>query len=239
MNREDQSNHDNEATIHEFPDVERAGGLSVRQQRLLETMIEHLDTHGYPPSVRDLQAATGLASSSSVAYQLNELEKRGFIRKQSGLARGMEILKRADGSPIDLTPSSNAIALETENQASVALLGEIAAGTGLLAQENVEATMSLPRELTGFGELFMLKVRGDSMMNAGIFDGDLVVVRQQATANNGDIVAALINGDEATVKTYKKSGNQIWLMPHNPDFAPIDGNDSTIMGIVVTVLRKV
>lgn len=239
MNREDQSNHDNEATIHEFPDVERAGGLSVRQQRLLETMIEHLDKHGYPPSVRDLQAATGLASSSSVAYQLNELEKRGFIRKQSGLARGMEILKRADGSPIDLTPSSNAIALETENQASVALLGEIAAGTGLLAQENVEATMSLPRELTGFGELFMLKVRGDSMMNAGIFDGDLVVVRQQATANNGDIVAALINGDEATVKTYKKSGNQIWLMPHNPDFAPIDGNDSTIMGIVVTVLRKV
>lgn len=237
-------NHHDEASVHELPDfetpdAERAGGLSARQQLLLNTMIEHLDTHGYPPSVRDLQAAVGLASSSSVAYQLNELEKRGFIRKQSGLARGMEILKRADGSPIDLTPASNSIPFESENQAAVSLLGEIAAGTGLLAEQNVEATMSLPRELTGFGELFMLKVRGDSMMNAGIFDGDLVVVRQQATATNGDIVAALINGDEATVKTYKKSGNQVWLMPHNPDFAPIDGNEASIMGIVVTVLRKV
>lgn len=234
------SEHDNEATIHEFPERgERVAGLSARQQLLLNTIIEHTESKGYPPSVRDLQAASGLASSSSVAYQLAELEKRGYIRKESGLARGMEILMRADGSPMDLSPAPAPAHLDSENQTSVPLLGEIAAGTGLLAEQNVDSIMSLPRELTGFGELFMLKVRGDSMINAGIFDGDLVVVRQQATATNGDMVAALINGDEATVKTYKKSGNQIWLMPHNPDFAPIDGNDSTIMGIVVTVLRKV
>ncbi|MEN9711659.1 MAG: LexA repressor [Actinomycetota bacterium] len=232
------------ATIHELPEraegTDKAGGLSARQKLLLNTIIEHVETHGYPPSVRDLQGASGLASSSSVAYQLLELEKRGFIRKQSGLARGMEILKRADGSPLDLASSPVAApAIDDERQTTIPLLGEIAAGTGLLAEQNVESSMSLPRELTGFGDLFMLKVRGDSMINAGIFDGDLVVVRQQATANNGDMVAALINGDEATVKTYKKSGNQIWLMPHNPDFAPIDGNDCSVMGIVVTVLRKV
>jgi repressor LexA len=234
------SDNETGATIHEMPERgERAGGLSARQKLLLNTIIEHFENHGYPPSVRDLQGASGLASSSSVAYQLAELEKRGFIRKQSGLARGMEILMRADGTPMDLSAPVAAPVVDDENQTTVPLLGEIAAGTGLLAEQNIESIMSLPRELTGFGELFMLKVRGDSMINAGIFDGDFVVVRQQPTANNGDMVAALINGDEATVKTFKKSGNQIWLMPHNPDFAPIDGNDSQIMGIVVTVLRKV
>ena len=202
---------DNGASIHELLDrAPHAGGLSARQQLLLNSILEHLDTKGYPPSVRDLQAATGLASSSSVAYQLVELEKRGYIRKQSGLARGMEILKRADGSPIDFVTTAAVPAADSENQTSVPLLGEIAAGTGLLAEQNVESVMSLPRELTGFGDLFMLKVRGESMINAGIFDGDFVVVRQQPTAHNGEMVAALINGDEATVKTYKKSGNQVW-----------------------------
>jgi repressor LexA len=148
----------------------------------------------------------------------------------------MEVLRSVDGSVFET--SSTSANNDSENSVSIPLIGQIAAGTGLIAEQNIESTMSLPREMTGFGDLFMLQVRGDSMIDAGIFDGDYVVVRQQATANNGEIVAALINDEEATVKTFKKRDGQVWLIPHNPDFEPIDGNNAQIMGIVVTVMRK-
>jgi repressor LexA len=118
-------------------------------------------------------------------------------------------------------------------------LGTIAAGVGVIAEESVEDVLQLPRQLTGYGQLFMLRVKGDSMMNAGIVDGDFVVVRSQPNADNGEIVAALINDEEATVKTFKRVGSQVWLMPHNPEFEPIDGNEAQILGVVTTVLRKI
>lgn len=225
------------ATVHPLPDNPSENPeLSARQVIVLQTIIDTVAKQGFPPAMRDLLNASGLSSVSSIAHQLSALERLGYIKRGSNKARGMEVLRNVDGSAIDLnvttTPSSS------DSQVSIPLLGQIAAGTGLIAEQNVENTMTLPREITGYGELFMLQVRGDSMIDAGIFDGDFVVVRQQATANNGEIVAALINEEEATVKTFKKRGEQIWLMPHNPAFEPIDGNNARIMGIVVTVMRK-
>lgn len=212
------------------------GDLTARQKQVLQTIIDRIEEFGYPPSVRDLIEASGLASVSSVSHQLSTLERRGYIKRGSNKARSIEILKRPDGSDYSSAP---VVATATEdNHVAVPLVGRIAAGTGVAAIQDIEEVMTLPRDLTGFGELFMLKVAGDSMIDAGIFDGDFVVVRHQATANNGDIVAALLEGEEATVKTFKKRDGQVWLMPHNPAFEPIDGNNAKIMGIVVTVLRK-
>jgi repressor LexA len=226
--------------VHPLPDSEVPGGLTMRQRKILETIIEKIEDLGYPPSIRDLLESSGLQSVSSVTYQLTSLERLGYLRRSGGVARGIEILRRPDGSYLsDAVSGAAPIVQADENSVSIPLLGRIAAGPGVLATENVESVMSLPRELTGFGELFMLSVTGDSMIDAGIFDGDFVVVRSQATANNGELVAALINDDEATVKTFKKRDGQIWLMPHNPAYEPIDGNNCIIMGIVVTVLRKV
>jgi repressor LexA len=224
-----------DTNIHEFPD-HQDGELSMRQRIILSTILETTEARGYPPSVRELQESSGLKSVASVAYQINALERMGYLRKGTNVARGLEVLRNVDGSLLSDT-ATPAFAV-SDNTVSIPLVGQIAAGTGTIAEQQVENIMQLPRELTGFGELFMLQVRGDSMVNAGIFDGDFVVVRQQATANNGDIVAALINGEEATVKTYKRTSDHVWLMPHNPDFAPIDGTDAHIMGIVVTVMRK-
>ena len=226
--------------VHPLPDVEVPGGLTMRQRKILETIIEKIEAFSYPPSVRDLLQSSGLQSVSSVTYQLSSLERLGYIRRSGGVARGIEILRRPDGSYIsdDVAGASPQVSSD-ENSVAIPLLGRIAAGPGILAEQNVENVMSLPRELTGFGELFMLTVAGDSMIDAGIFDGDFVVVRRQPTANNGDLVAALINDDEATVKTFKKRDGQIWLMPHNPAYEPIDGNNAVIMGIVVTVMRKI
>ena len=210
--------------------------LTPRQKLVLQTIIDRMESDGYPPSVRDLIDASGLASVSSVSHQLSALEKRGYIKRGSNKARSIEIMKRPDGSDYASAPVIGTS--QSDNLVDVPLVGRIAAGTGVAAIQDVEDVMSLPRDLTGFGELFMLKVTGDSMIDAGIFDGDFVVVRRQPSANNGDIVAALINDDEATVKTFKKRDGQVWLMPHNPAFEPIDGNNALIMGIVVTVLRK-
>jgi len=225
--------------VHPLPDRAGADELSLRQQKILDLIIGSLESRGFPSSVRDLQTHSGRNSLSSVSYQLSELEKLGYIKRSGGVARGIEILKRSDGSTYADAVDTTAGITESESSVSVPLLGRIAAGPGVLAEQNVESTMSLPREITGFGELFMLTVTGDSMIDAGIFDGDFVVVRQQATANNGDLVAALINDDEATVKTFKKRDNQIWLMPHNPAYEPIDGNNAVIMGIVTAVMRKI
>ncbi|MEY2673076.1 MAG: transcriptional repressor LexA [Actinomycetota bacterium] len=225
------------ATVHPLPDNPSENPeLSARQVIVLQTIIDTVAKQGFPPAMRDLLNASGLSSVSSIAHQLSALEKLGYIKRGSNKARGMEVLRNVDGSAFETNAPS--ISTNDESTVSIPLLGQIAAGTGLIAEQNIENTMSLPREITGFGDLFMLQVRGDSMIDAGIFDGDYVVVRQQATANNGEIVAALINDEEATVKTFKKRDGQVWLMPHNPDFEPIDGNNAQIMGIVVTVMRK-
>jgi len=225
------------ATVHPLPDNPSENPeLSARQVIVLQTIIDTVAKQGFPPAMRDLLNASGLSSVSSIAHQLSALEKLGYIKRGSNKARGMEVLRNVDGTAFE-TNAPN-ISSNDESTVAIPLLGQIAAGTGLIAEQNIENTMSLPREITGFGDLFMLQVRGDSMIDAGIFDGDYVVVRQQATANNGEIVAALINDEEATVKTFKKRDGQVWLMPHNPDFEPIDGNNAQIMGIVVTVMRK-
>lgn len=222
-------------TVRELPDRPNpAGGLTARQKLVLEAIITSIDERGFPPSVRDICDAAGLASASSAAHQLQSLEKLGYIKRGSNLARGIEVLRDPDGVP--LVGSESAII--HDDSVTVGLIGEIAAGTGVLADQQFERNMTLPRELTGSGDLFMLKVKGDSMIDAGIFDGDFVVVRSQPTANNGDIVAALLDGEEATVKTYKRRDGQVWLMPHNPAYEPINGNEARIMGIVKTVLRK-
>jgi repressor LexA len=226
------------ASVHSLPDKASDNPeLSARQVIVLQTIIDTVAEQGFPPAMRDLLNASGLSSVSSIAHQLSALERMGYIKRGSNKARGMEILRNVDGSAFENNSNATSIS-NSDDSVSIPLLGQIAAGTGLIAEQNVENTMSLPREMTGFGDLFMLQVRGDSMIDAGIFDGDFVVVRQQATANNGEIVAALINDEEATVKTFKKRDGQVWLMPHNPDFEPIDGNDARIMGIVVTVMRK-
>ena len=221
--------------MNDIQDLGSPQGLSQRQKAILNTIIESVQERGFPPSVRELGQATGLASVSSISYQLSELERMGYIRRSTNQARGIEVLKDANGESLDAT--SNQVT-SNDQTVSIPLLGTIAAGVGVIADESIEDILQLPRQLTGYGQLFMVRVKGDSMMNAGIVDGDFVVVRSQTTANNGEIVAALINGEEATVKTFKRVGSQVWLMPHNPDFEPIDGNEAQILGVVTTVLRK-
>jgi repressor LexA len=198
---------------------------------ILECIAETVADRGFPPSMREIGERVGLSSTSSVTHQLQQLERSGFIKRDSRNARSLEIMM----------PSESTRSLAAEEAVAIPLLGTIAAGTGVIADEQVEAVMPLPRELVGRGdasELFMLKVKGDSMIDAAICDGDLVVVRRAQTAENGDIVAALLDGDEATVKTFKRRDGHVWLMPHNPDYAPILGDDARILGIVKTVLRK-
>jgi len=208
------------------PDVE---GLSVRQRRILMVIQASVQDRGYPPTVREICEQVGLSSPSSVAHQLRTLESRGFIRRDANRPRALEVLlPGAD----DSGPS------QADSFVRVPLVGRIAAGTPITAEEHLEDTFVLPEQLIGGGELFMLEVQGDSMIEAAICEGDLVVVRQQPTAENGDIVAALL-GDEATVKVFRRVPGQIWLLPQNRLYAPIDGNDATILGKVVAVLRRV
>lgn len=224
----------NDTNISVFPDP-IGPGISKRAAIVLQALIEGMETNGYPPSVRDLAPHVGLTSSSSISNQIQNLELNGYLRKSSKVARGIEILKYPNGEPYNSNQSRTS---EPEDSVDIPLIGQIAAGVGLIAQEDHLETYALPRSLTGFGDLFMLEVKGDSMVDAGIFEGDFVVVRQQNTCNNGDIVAAIINDEEATVKTYKKRDGQVWLMPHNPAYEPIDGTNALILGVVKTVLRK-
>lgn len=223
---------DDLANVHPLPDgAPDANGLTTRQRMILECIAETVADRGFPPSMREIGERVGLSSTSSVTHQLQQLERSGFIKRDSRNARSLEIMMPSESTR---TPSA-------EESVAIPLLGTIAAGTGVIADEQVEAVMPLPRELVGRGdasELFMLKVKGDSMIDAAICDGDLVVVRRAQTAENGDIVAALLDGDEATVKTFKRRDGHVWLMPHNPDYAPILGDDARILGIVKTVLRK-
>jgi repressor LexA len=204
-----------------------ATGLTQRQQAILRVIRQAVEERGYPPSVREIGEGVGLTSPSSVAHQLRTLERLGHLRKDPNRPRALVVA--------DTPTPSTAVA---DDAVAVPLLGRIAAGGPVLAEQVAEATMSLPRDLVGEGELFMLQVVGDSMIDAAICDGDWVVVRQQPTAESGEIVAALL-GDEATVKTLKRRDGHVWLMPHNPAYEPIPGDDAQIMGKVVSVLRRV
>ena len=206
-----------------------------------------VERRGYPPSIREMGDAVGLASSSSVAHQLKMLEAKGFLRRDPNRPRALEVLlptgDRTASRQLSLSRQTSGgddtgIGDAFPEPVHVPVVGRIAAGGPILAEESIEDVFTLPRQLVGEGTMFSLEVRGDSMIEAAICDGDWVVVRQQPTADNGDIVAALLD-DEATVKTFKRTGGQVWLMPHNPAYDPIDGNHATILGKVVAVLRRV
>ncbi len=204
--------------------------LTDRQRAILEYLEATMRERGYPPSVREIGAAVGLNSPSTVHSHLAQLEAAGYLRRDPTKPRAIEVCFDA---------SSGTIA-ERRPTRHVPLVGDVAAGTDVLAQENVEELMPVPADFTGEGELFMLRVRGDSMIEAGILDGDFVVVRRQDTATNGDVVVAGIPGDEATVKTYTRQGSSVVLLPANSELAPMElsAGDVSIYGRVVTVLRR-
>jgi repressor LexA len=210
--------------------------LTERQRTILNVIRSSVTTRGYPPSIREIGDAVGLTSTSSVAHQLRTLERKGFLRRDPNRPRAVDVRGFDDGVRAPTTEVAGSDALPEPT--FVPVLGRIAAGGPILAEEAVEAVFPLPRELVGEGTLFLLRVVGDSMIEAAICDGDWVVVRQQNVADNGDIVAAMLDG-EATVKTFKRAGGQVWLMPHNPAFDPIPGNDATVLGKIVTVIRKI
>jgi repressor LexA len=229
--------------VREMPDGpldER--GLTQRQRMVLEVIRDSVQRRGYPPSMREIGEAVGLTSTSSVSHQLRTLQRKGYLRRDPNRPRAVEV--RVPGGPV---PPGEAEPFETASgqpttlhpsPAVVPLVGRIAAGGPILAEEAVEDIFTLPKQLVGEGTHFLLKVAGDSMIEAAIADGDLVVVRQQPVAENGDIVAAMIEG-EATVKTFKRTDGHVWLMPQNPAYEPIPGDEASVLGRVVAVLRKV
>ncbi|HLW59225.1 MAG TPA: transcriptional repressor LexA [bacterium] len=199
-------------------------GLTKRQREILNYVMDNMQLRGYPPSVREIGAALGLTSSSTVHSHLTALEKKGFIHRDPSKPRAIEILKDGASQP-------------PKRVVNVPVLGRIAAGHPLFAEENVEDVFPLPRDLVREDASFILRVRGDSMIEAGIYDGDYIVVRQQATANNGEIVAALL-GEEATVKRFYRERDHIRLQPENHTMAPILTRDVTILGKVVVLIRR-
>jgi len=219
------------APVSGFPDLLTAD-LTARQKRILEFIRDWVERYGYPPSVREIGEAVGLVSPSSVAYQLKELERKGFLRRDPNRPRAVDV--RPPAEMVD----DETMRAARPTPAYVPMLGRIAAGGPILAEQAIEDVFPLPRELVGEGDVFMLHVKGDSMIDAAICDGDWVVVRQQPTANNGEIVAAMIEG-EATVKTFSRKEGHAWLLPANEAFDPIPGDEATIMGRVVAVLRRV
>ncbi|MEU4417527.1 MULTISPECIES: transcriptional repressor LexA [Nocardia] len=212
----------------------------MRQRTVLDVIRSSVTERGYPPSIREIGDAVGLTSTSSVAHQLRALERKGYLRRDPNRPRAVNVrgLDEAVRSVTTLPQQTDEVDPSRPTPTFVPVLGRIAAGGPILAEQAVEDVFPLPRELVGEGSLFLLKVVGQSMIDAAICDGDFVVVRQQNVAEGGDIVAAMIDG-EATVKTFKRSGKDVWLMPHNPHFEPIPGNDAQILGKVVTVIRKV
>ncbi|MFM2071944.1 MAG: LexA repressor [Actinomycetota bacterium] len=204
--------------------------LTARQRGILDVIETSMRERGYPPSVREIGEGVGLTSPSTVHSHLASLERMGYIRRDPTKPRAMEV--RFD-------PSSG-VAIERRPVRHVPLVGDVAAGTDVLAQENVEELFPLPEDFTGTGDLFMLRVRGDSMIGVGIMDGDFVVCRAQPTAENGEIVVAGIPGEEATVKTFQRRGATITLLPSNDRLAPMvfDADQVTVFGKVVTVMRR-
>jgi repressor LexA len=215
--------------------------LTLRQRQILEVLRTTIQERGYPPSIREVADKVGLASPSSVAHQFRALEKGGFIRRDPNRPRAMEIfLPEAKPAPAEPAPAAGPLAEIIPFPArtvAVPLVGRIAAGTPILAEQHVEETFALPEDFVGHGTLFMLEVHGDSMVDAAICDGDYVVVRAQPEAENGEVVAALLDG-EATVKVLKRTADHVWLLPRNELYSKIDGNEAVILGKVVTVLRR-
>jgi repressor LexA len=233
-------------TVTELPDgPPDATGLTPRQQRVLAHIKDSIEKRGYPPSMREIGEAVGLTSSSSVAHQLKVLEEKGFLKRDPNRPRAIEVFlpevmaaRRSLGYVEEAAVDETGVGDAAPPAAYVPLLGRIAAGGPILAEENLEEVFPLPKSLVGEGELFLLEVKGDSMVDAAICDGDYVVIRRAQTADNGDIVAALLD-DEATVKTFQRKDGQVWLLPHNDAYEPIDGTHATILGKVTAVLRRV
>jgi repressor LexA len=231
--------------VTELPDP--LTGLTRRQQAILDVIRDSVERRGYPPSIREICESAGLASTSSVAHQLSMLERKGFLRRDPNRPRAVDVRTGpvAPHDPSQPKPPAARRALAVSDDAPrgetpvfVPVVGRIAAGGPILAEQMIEDVFPLPKSLVGDGTLFMLKVAGDSMIDAAITDGDWVVIRQQEDAENGEIVAAMIDG-EATVKTLQRRSGHAWLLPHNPAYSPIDGDEATILGKVVSVLRKV
>ncbi|GAA0592586.1 transcriptional repressor LexA [Actinomadura livida] len=228
--------------VRELPDGPMdETGLTQRQRMVLEVIRDSVQRRGYPPSMREIGEAVGLTSTSSVSHQLRALQRKGFLRRDPNRPRAVEV--RVPGATPVRTDEDT---FETQGAqpttaqpapAYVPLVGRIAAGGPILAEEAVEDVFTLPKQLVGEGTHFLLKVSGDSMIDVAIADGDWVVVRQQPVAEQGDIVAAMIDG-EATVKTFKRRDGHIWLMPQNSAYEPIPGDDASVLGRVVAVLRK-
>lgn len=232
-----------------------AKALTPTQRAVMECLQSFHAENGFAPSLRDIGQATGLTSTSSVNYQLKRLVDLGYIRRPENRPRSIEVLKPLElesaGAPASPEAGQDSESAQEASRLSlvegggsasaeavaVPLVGRIAAGGPITAEQNVEDVISLPRQLVGHGELFMLQVRGDSMVDAAICDGDWIVVRRQQTASNGDIVAALLD-DEATVKTFRQRDGHTWLLPQNSQYEPILGDHAVIMGKVVSVMRS-
>ena len=240
--------------IHQLPERDTGDGLTVRQRKVLEVIRTAVATRGYPPSLREIGELVGLTSPSSVAHQLSSLERKGYLRRDPNRPRAIEVISpdadesvvadaadfggmrggaSAQDEDVDLTGSGD----ERPEASYVPVLGQIAAGVPITAEEVVDDVFPLPKQIVGEGSLFLLKVVGDSMIDAAICDGDWVVVHQQSHADNGDVVAAMLD-NEATVKTFKRTDGHVWLLPHNPAFDPIDGDHATVLGKVTAVLRQ-
>jgi repressor LexA len=230
----DRSRDMSESSGREKPQTRRRKSLSEKQMAILEVIQRSIARYGYPPSMREIGDAVGLKSLSSVTHQLNQLELSGYLRRDAGKTRAMEVLIDLPGMAAENPADSGPV---VGDAAMVPLVGRIAAGVPITAEQQVEEIFPLPRQLVGKGDLFMLKVSGESMIDAAICDGDWVVVRTQPTAENGDIVAAMLDG-EATVKTFRQRDGHTWLLPQNTQYEPILGDHATIMGKVVSVLRS-
>jgi len=239
--------------VTELPDGPAdATGLTPRQQRILGCLRDHIEQRGFPPSMREIGEAVGLTSSSSVAHQLKVLEQKGFIKRDPHRPRALEVflpevmaarksLSAVAGQPEEpetVLPDDATIGDLMPEAAYVPVIGRIAAGGPILAEQHYEEVFPLPKQLVGEGQLYLLEVVGDSMIDAAICSGDYVVIRRTPTAENGEIVAAMIDG-EATVKTFQRKDGKVWLLPHNDAYEPIDGTHATILGKVTAVLRSV
>lgn len=214
--------------------------LSPRQKRILEVIRDAVVLRGYAPSIREIGDAAGLQSTSSVAYQLNELEKKGFLRRDPNKPRAVDIRHLHDTTDTPQSADAGGSATVPEDAEApnyIPVVGQIAAGSPILAEQNVDGYFPMPTQIVGDGELYMLKVVGESMKLAGIMDGDWVVVRAQPVAEEGEFVAAMLDG-EATVKELHRDSTGVWLLPHNDDFDPIPGEEAEILGKVVSVFRR-
>jgi repressor LexA len=224
--------------VTELPDPKT--GLTRRQQAILDVIRDSIERRGYPPSIREICESAGLASTSSVAHQLAMLERKGFLRRDPNRPRAVDVRLGAEGPRPKAVRRAVAVTADAprgDTPVFVPVIGRIAAGGPILAEQMIEDVFPLPKSVVGDGSLFLLKVVGDSMIDVAISDGDWVVVRQQPTADNGAIVAAMIDG-EATVKTFQRRDGHNWLLPHNEAYQPIDGDEATVLGKVTAVLRK-